>query len=163
MPLPPKVKISIERIARLRVAGVRDGQIADIVKLTRSGLSRIIALDEYKDTEMAILTGNTTKMDEELAGQVEKMRAQFKVAVPAAMRAMMDNVLQKRDLRARMEAAKEIMDRDPEGTFAKNPTGQNRGVDPFIGIPDGILKTVREDADVVADSLKNTKVKTFIQ
>lgn len=109
----------MQQIARMRVRGLADAVIASAVGLTPPGLSRIIALPEYKDLEQSILDGVCSQMDQALAGNAEAMRREFKVGVPLAMRALLDGVMQRRDLKASMIAAREILDRDPDRVFAK--------------------------------------------
>jgi hypothetical protein len=111
----PKVRIKLEQIARLRVVGaISDGRIAELLGLSRPGLSRILALPEYKDAEECILTGTLTKMDEAMAGKVEEIRNALRPGVPAAVRALLDAVTQRRDTRASIVAAKEIIALDPD-------------------------------------------------
>ena len=115
-----KVRLKIAQIARLRCQGIKDQQIMRGLGLTQSCLSRIVALPEYKLEEEAEFTGVISKLDGILASRTDALRAHFAVAVPAAMRALVDGVLQKRDLKARLEAAKEILDRDPKRIFVKD-------------------------------------------
>jgi hypothetical protein len=117
--LPPKVRIAIETIARMRVLGIRDNVIAAKLGYTQSGLSRIVALPEYQDFEQAVLQGAVSKMDEALAGRVKEMKELYKQAVPSALSTLFETCRQRRDLRAAMSAASEILDRDPDGTFSK--------------------------------------------
>ena len=117
--MTPKVKIAIEQIARMRCAGIRDGIIAARVGLTQSGLSRILNLTEYKEYEEATLQGLTSKMDAALAGKVKEMEAYLEQGVPVALSTLLETCRQRRDLRAAMSAATEILDRDPKGTFSK--------------------------------------------
>lgn len=114
-----KVQIRIEQIARMRLAGIKDYIIAEQVGLTPAGLSRILALPQYLDIQEALLQGHLTQMDKAIAGRVDILRQEMKPLVPAALRALTDAVTQRRDLRAMLEASKEILDRDPDGTFAK--------------------------------------------
>jgi hypothetical protein len=117
--MTPRVRITIEQVVRMRIAGIRDGVIAVKLGMTQSGLSRILALPEYQDLENAVLTGHVSKMDEMLAGKIKDMEAYFEKAVPVALRTLLETCTQRRDLRAAMSASQEILDRDPQRTFSK--------------------------------------------
>lgn len=144
--MTPKVKILIEQIARYRVAGIRDGVIAAKMNLTQSGLSRIVALQEYRDVESCVLNGTVSKMDEALAGRADALKEYAKVGVPVALRALLEAATQQRDLRARISAASEILDRDPDRTFAK---GVVRREEDAPAISEAALKALDEVADKI--------------
>jgi hypothetical protein len=114
-----KVWLKIEQIARLRCAGVNDNQIKRMLGISVFGFHRITRLQEYKDVEAAMYAGTISRFDEMISSKHEVMKQYFASAVPAAMRSLVDAVLQKRDLKAKLEAAKEILDRDPKRTFTK--------------------------------------------
>jgi hypothetical protein len=154
--LPPKVRIAIESIARMRVMGIRDGVIAAKLGYTQSGLSRILALPEYKDYEEAVLQGQVSKMDEVLAGKVKEMQELYKQAVPTALSTLFETCRQRRDLRAAMSAATEILDRDPEGTFSKKRIGLGGETAPTVS-PEH-LASLTADADAASQAAKD-KVK----
>jgi hypothetical protein len=145
--MTPKVHIKIEQIARLRVAGsLSDDRIAVLLGLTRAGLSRILALPEYQEAEQAVLTCTVSKMDEALAGKANVIRQTYAVGVPVAMKALLETVMQKKDLRSRLEAAKEILDRDPDRTYTKDHVE----LAPGISMPAEMLQVITEEADGVA-------------
>jgi len=149
-----RLLIKIEQIARLRVAGIKDVRIAALVNLTNSGLQRILATPDYQEHEAAVLAGTITKMDEALAGRVNEMKQEFAVGVPAAMRALLETVTQRRDLRARLAAASEILDRDPDRAFAKTRLGISE-VAPGVTLPDTVLEIAAQaGATAVADLAK---------
>lgn len=150
--MTPKVKIAMEQICRLRVAGIRDGVIAAKLGYTQAGLSRILALDEYKELEESILTGVVSKMDEALSGNVKAMTKYFETTVPVALRTLFETVTQRRDLRAAMSAATEILDRDPQGTFSKKRVGLNEDT-PQVST--AMLDSLTPDADKVAQEIKD--------
>jgi len=147
--MTPKVKILIEQIARLRVGGIRDGVIAAKLNISQSGLSRIISLPDYKDVEQAVLQGTVSKMDEALAGRADALKEYAKQGVPVALRALLEAATQQRDLRARISAASEILDRDPERTFAK---GQVRAEPNAPAISEETLKALDSVADKTAQA-----------
>jgi hypothetical protein len=146
--MTPRVKIIIEQLARLRVSGIKDNVIAAQLGMTQSGLSRILALPEYQDVEAAVLQGTVSKMDAALAGRSDAMKEYFKQGVPVALRALVETVTQNRDLRARLSAAAEILDRDPDKQFVKGTVR----VDPASEhtVSTGVLDAVTEGADKVA-------------
>lgn len=154
--LTPKVRILVEQIARMRVAGIRDGVIAVKVGLTQSGLSRIVALPEYQDLENAILQGHTSKMDEALAGKIDDMKAYFERGVPIALRTLLESCTQRRDLRAAMSAAQEILDRDPQKTFAKKTQVSMSQDAPAVS--EKFLETVAAASDKAATESATPKV-----
>ncbi len=132
----------------MRVAGIKDNVIAASIGMTQSGLSRIVALPEYQDVEQAVLNGVVSKMDAALAGRADAMKDYFKQGVPVALRALVETVTQSRDLRARLSAAAEILDRDPDKQFAKGTVR----VDPQAEhtVSSGVLDAVTESADKAA-------------
>lgn len=146
--MTPKVKILIEQIARFRVAGIRDGVIAAKMNISQSGLSRIVALPDYKDVEEATLNGTVSKMDEALAGRADALREYAKHGVPVALRALLEAATQQRDLRARISAASEILDRDPDKLFAKGRVALDGNNDHAVS--EAALKALDEVADKTA-------------
>lgn len=148
--MTPKVKILIEQIARLRVGGIRDGVIAAKLNISQSGLSRIISLPDYKDVEQAVLQGTVSKMDEALAGRADALKEYAKQGVPVALRALLEAATQQRDLRARISAASEILDRDPDRTFAKGQVRESPNAPP---ISEELLKSLDGAADKAADAV----------
>ncbi len=149
--MTPKVRIKLEQIARLRVVGsIPDGRIAELLGLTSSGLSRILALPEYKEAEECILTGALTKMDEAMAGKVEEIRNALRPGVPAAVRALLDAVTQRRDVRASLVAAKEIIALDPDRSLVvRRP--EEEGL-----VPDEISPIVMDSALSEGNQVANT-------
>jgi hypothetical protein len=158
--MTPKVKIAIEQIARMRVAGIRDGVIAAKLGLSQAGLSRILALPEYQDFEQAILQGVTSKMDDALAGRVKELEQYFEHSVPVALRTLFETCVQRRDLRAAMSAASEILDRDPKGTFSKKHVGLNNN--PETSVSTDMLAAVSKESEKVVDESKKAAAKQVV-
>lgn len=158
--MTPKVRIKLEQIARLRVVGsIPDGRIAELLGLTGSGLSRILALPEYKEAEECILTGALTKMDEAMAGKVEEIRNALRPGVPAAVRALLDAVTQRRDTRASIVAAKEIIALDPDKSLVVRRPEE----DGFVPgeLSPIVLDKALSDGNQVADTIHSVaKAKT---
>lgn len=148
-----KVRMAIEQIARMRVAGIRDNIIAIRLGYTASGLARILALPEYQDFEEAVFQGHVSKMDEALAGKLEDMKKYFETAVPQALSTLFETCRQRRDLRAAMSAASEILDRDPEGTFSKKKVSLDTQSD-APSVSKEFLDNVTQHADGVAKSMR---------
>lgn len=143
-----RVQIKIEQIARYRVMGVHDGVIAAKLGMTQSGLSRILALPEYKELEAAVLAGQVTKMDQALAGKIEPLKEYARQGVPLALRALVEAATQQRDLRARISAASELLDRDPDKTFVKGHVKLSE--EAAVGMSEGTLDHLTAHADKIA-------------
>ena len=111
--------IRMHKIARFRAASLPDLQIARLVGMTRMGLAQIVARPEYRQLEKEVLQQTTKLMDEALAGNATLLKEHFAHSVPESMRALLDTVRQNKDLRSRLDAAKELLDRDPDRTFVK--------------------------------------------
>ncbi len=152
MPLSPRSNIKIQQIARMRVAGIKDVVIASHLGYSTSGLARILKLPDYQELEEAILSGVISKMDESLAGRSEAMHEEFAVGVPLAMRALLDAARQRKDVKASISAAAEILERDPKRTFSKRKEDQ-----PFdrseLNLPEAILATTERIGDEVANRM----------
>jgi hypothetical protein len=151
----PRVKIIIEQLARMRVAGIRDNIIAAKLGMSQGGLSRILALPEYQDVEAAVLTGTVSKMDASLAGRADLLKDYARQGVPVALRALVEACTQSRDLRARISAAGELLDRDPDKLFAK---GSARLDDRSQPVSEGMLKDITDEADKVGAAMKKEQV-----
>jgi hypothetical protein len=153
--MTPKVKIIIEQLARMRVAGIRDNIIAAKLGMTQSGLSRILALPEYQELEQAVLMGTVSKMDQALAGRADAMKDYLRQGVPAALRALVETVTQTKDLRARLSAASELLDRDPDKNFSK---GVSRIDETAPAVSERMLDSIAEGADVVATAVGTKRI-----
>jgi hypothetical protein len=136
------------RAARMTVMGFKDERIAAAIGLTPAGLAQLKQRQEYKDIEQEVLTGSITAFDEAIASNSNDLINEFKVGVPLAMRALIDNVMQRKDLKAQLEAAKELLDRDPEHTFSK----ETRAPGPANGpqLPQNVVDGLTKSADEVA-------------
>ena len=149
-----KVWLKIEQIARLRCASIADNQIKRMCSISTPCFNRIIRLQEYKDTEEGIYAGTLTKYDQIFGSNIEAMKQLYAAAVPASMRALVDGVLQKRDLKTRLESAREILDRDPKKTFVKD-SRPNRGQgDELPNLPQGILDRLGQQGVTLATEVE---------
>jgi len=147
------VNLKIPQIARWRLAGIKDTKIQELLGMSGGGLARILATQEYQEYEAALLNGHLSAMDKALAGKVSLIHKEFQAAVPAACRALVDAVTQRKDLKASLEAAKEILDRDPSRTLPKN-----KG-DEFVapGLSAEVLEALTTESNAVVDSLNKTE------
>jgi hypothetical protein len=149
MPITFKTtNIKIPQIARWRIAGVTDIRIASLMQMTLSGLARILSSKEYIEYEAALMNGHIGAMDEALAGKIKEIQGECRRAVPAALRALVDTVTQRRDLKAALQAAKEILDRDPDRTLPA--TAEQEAVAP--GIPAEVINAAAEESNKIASS-----------
>ncbi|MGC1582020.1 MAG: hypothetical protein WA766_11075 [Candidatus Acidiferrales bacterium] len=149
--MTPKVFITLQKVARMRVSGIRDGVIAAAVNMTQAGLSRILALPEYKELEAAVLDGTVSKMDEVLGQNAELMKKQFQVAVPVALRGLVEAAMQKKDLKTAIAACGEILDRDPDKRFVKDDYVHSQTGQP---VSEAMIDSASKEADEVATAMQ---------
>jgi hypothetical protein len=115
-----KTYARLHQIARYSVTGrMKDAEIAEMVGISPSALAKLKQSDIYKDIYNGVLEGRITQMDEALAADAQELRNYCRQAVPVAMRALVETVQQRRDLRSCLTAAVEILDRDPDRAFVK--------------------------------------------
>lgn len=149
-----KTNLKIPQIARWRMAGISDTTIQKLLGMSSGGLAQLLASSEYKEYEAALLNAHLSKMDEALAGKVDLIHQEFRVAVPAALRCLVDTVTQRRDLKAALGAAKEILDRDPDRTLVTNASQEP--VAP--GVPAEVLDNAAEEGNKIAEGYDKVKV-----
>ena len=123
MAVHEKVKFKMEQIARYRVAGMKDAAIASAVHLSIQGLQRILHDPDYPEIAAGVQATLLGKMDTTLAEQrCDPLLSQMESAIPLALQALVDGVQARRgaepDLKTRMEAAKQLLDRDPRRRFS---------------------------------------------
>lgn len=126
--------VRIPKIARWSIAGFTDVRISEMLGLTAVGVQKIKQLPEYQEVYQMLLASNLKLMDEALAGHADAIREEFRVGVPAAVRCLVEAAQQRKDLKAAIEASKELLKRDPDRTL---PETKEENV-PFA-IPDEIL------------------------
>jgi hypothetical protein len=151
-----KTNIKIPQVARWRIAGISDRRIAQMLGMTPSGLAQLLATPEYIEYEAALLNGHLSAMDRALAGKVEAIHQECRQAVPAALRCLVDTVTQRRDLKAAMAAAKEILDRDPDRTLVTSTSDE--AVAP--GVPAEVIEAAAAEGNAIAKNYdgQGTKV-----
>jgi hypothetical protein len=145
-----KVFLKIHQIARFRVRGHKDADIARHFGLSQGGFARLVGSSEYKEIEAQVLQTVLGRLDESAVNEITDLRLKFSAALPEAIKSLLDTVKQNRDLKARMEAVKEIFDRDPQKTFTKSsPSGGGPGVAPTL--PGEVLASLDKDNEVVVN------------
>jgi len=146
-----KTNIKLPQIARWRIAGISDTKIQQLLGMSSSGLAQILATQEYRDYEAALLNGHLSAMDRALAGKVEAIHQELRVCVPAAVRCLVDAVTQRRDLKTALAAAKEILDRDPDHVLPASKADES--VAP--GVPAAVLEAAAEEGNKIAQTYDN--------
>jgi hypothetical protein len=147
--------IKIPQVARWRIAGISDKKIGQMLGMSVSGLAQLLASQEYIDYEAALMNGHLSAMDRALAGKVEAIHQECRNAVPAALRCLVDTVTQRRDLKAALAAAKELLDRDPDRTLVTS--SDQEPIAP--GVPAAIIDQAAAEANAIATNYnKDTKV-----
>lgn len=122
-----KLYIRMQNVARYRTSGrFNDTRVAELAGLSPSGLAQLIRNPDYIEIENALLEGRLSRIDEQLAGEAEAQKEVMRRAVPAALTALIEGVQQRRDLKTALACAKEILDRDPDKTFAE-PANKSLG------------------------------------
>lgn len=144
--------IKIPQIIRWRVAGLSEVKIADLLGMTTQAIRMIVASQDYQDEEAAYLNGHLSSMDEALAGKIDVIHQNFRAAVPAAMRCLIDAVTQRKDLKTAIAAAGEILDRDPDRILTKQ-SQRKEGEHEAPKLPDEVLNQAVIESNDIARSL----------
>lgn len=143
----------IQRVARMRVAGIKDSVIQLREGITPPAFHYLINLPEYKEVEDAVFDGQISAMDRAIAGNVETLRQEVRGAVPAALRTVIEVANQRRDLKTALAASLELLDRDPDRVAQKSKPSEI----PVDGVrlPDNIIDMVSKEADKVSTEVNN--------
>lgn len=151
-----KVLAKIEQIARLRVAGVRDSRIAQLLGMSYGGLTRILQTQFYQEKEATVRKMLAQEMDKTLVtSRTELLNGELQEAVPDALRFIIDTCRKGQDLRARLAASKEVLDRDPNRAFIKGANasaGQGASTNPN-SLPGSVLESARSEAEKASEIL----------
>jgi hypothetical protein len=145
--------LRLHQIARLRICGVKDAEIAKALCMTYPALYRITRLREYQDLESSLLHGHLSALDARLAANVNLSRQVSEIAVPAAMRRIVELALQNTDLKTALAASSEILDRDANRTHVHVKDALTAGLGTGPGLPQVLLESISKDADGVAVSV----------
>jgi hypothetical protein len=149
------LRLRIQRVARMRVAGIKDSVIQLREGITAPAFHYLINLPEYKEVEEALFDGTISAMDRAIAGNVETLRHEVRSAVPAALRTVIEVANQRRDLKTALAASLELLDRDPDRVAQKSKLSEI----PIDGVrlPDNIIDQVSKEADNVVNEVNKPK------
>jgi hypothetical protein len=152
-----KLRFKMEQVARYRVAGKKDAEIARLTGLTASGVARLVADEDYKMIAQDVQAGLLGKMDSALHQRADALELEINSAVPAALQCIIDTAkgINNADLKTRMMASKEVLDRAPDSRFTKKGIGANAANNAnnagAVGLPPVLMATLaREHDDEVA-------------
>lgn len=141
-----RVQIKIEQIARLRFRGIKDVRIAEQLGISYGGLQRILATSQYRNYEAAYRKTQLGRMDSIIESQTDiLLRKEAAEAVPEALKFVVDQLKNSRDLRIRLAAAKEILDRDPRRRLVKQTRTDAPAQTPEL--PESIVASIRDESD----------------
>ena len=145
------IRLRIQRVARMRVAGIKDTVIQLREGITPPAFHYLINLPEYKEVEESLFDGAISAMDRAIAGNVETLRNEVRGAVPAALRTVIEVANQRRDLKTALAASLELLDRDPDRVAQKSKPSEV----PIEGyrIPDNVIDVVSKEADKVSNEV----------
>ena len=148
------LRLRIQRVARMRVAGIKDRVIQEREGITPPAFQYLIKLPEYLEVEEAVFDGTISAMDRAIAGNVETLRNEVRGAVPAALRTVIEVANQRRDLKTALAASLELLDRDPDRVAQKSKPTEL----PIDGVrlPDGVIDIVSKEADKVITEINNS-------
>ena len=149
------LRLRIQRVARMRVAGIKDQVIQLREGITPLAFHYLINLEEYKEVEDAIFDGTLSAMDRAIAGNVETLRSEVRGAVPAALRTVIEVANQRRDLKTALAASLELLDRDPDRVAQKSKPSEVP-ID-AVRLPDGVIDVVSKEADKVVNEINGSK------
>lgn len=149
-----KVFLKMTQIARMRIRGYKDGIIASHFGLSQSGLARIVADPTYIEIQAQVLETVNAGLDAGLRDDHAELKRKFEKYVPFAMQALLDTVIQNRDLKSKLAAAQEIFDRDPNKSFSKD---KSAALGAGVTLPTGLMSQLdAENKTVVKDVPKPT-------
>lgn len=109
-------QLKIEKIARYTVQGYSDAEIAVVMGITIQYVSMLRRTPEFMSITTALSTGVISDLDAITKQDLETKQEELRALLPDAMLALRDTLYDKSNPRLRLEAAKQIMDR--EGTLA---------------------------------------------
>jgi hypothetical protein len=118
--------------------------MAELLQMTPAGVAAIKSSKDYQEYETGVLNGHLTDMDRALAGRVSAIRKEMQIAVPAALRCLVDAVTQRQDLPTALAAAKEILKRDPDRTLSEETAGATSAV------PAAVLDAAAEEGNHIS-------------
>jgi hypothetical protein len=111
----------------------------------------------YKEIEEGLLEGRLTQIDEQLAGEDDQIRDLARAAVPAALRALVEGVTQRRDLRSALVAAKTILQFDPNKTLTEQGKAPvERGGDSGPQLPENVIAYLSMQGNKVVAEIRTS-------
>jgi len=143
-----RLNIKIPQIARWRIAGLTEAQIAKLLGMTPQGVQVIVKSQDYVDYEAALLNKHLAKMDAALEGRVDVIQNEIRGAVPGALRCLIDVASQRKDLKAAIAASKELLDRDPDRTLTVSKSDE--AIAP--GVPAAVLDAAVTEGNNIAST-----------
>lgn len=149
------LRLRIQRVARMRVAGIKDSVIQIREGITAPAFQYLVKLPEYIEVEESVFDGQISAMDRAIAGNVETLRNEVRGAVPAALRTVIEVANQRRDLKTALAASLELLDRDPDRVAQKSKLSETP-ID-AVRLPDNIIDMVSKDAEKVVGEINNSK------
>lgn len=161
-----KLAYRMQLICKYRVVGkLTDKKIAELVGLSPAGLSKILTDPDYMEMEEAAQEGRLSDIERTLSEDEEALRKGFREAVPAALTALVETVVQRRDLRSRLAAAKEILDRDPDAQFlAKSGKSGDVGNGTNApALPSDIVASLAVEGNKAVASIKSRQTTIVVQ
>jgi hypothetical protein len=150
-----QLQLRIERVARMRVAGIRDLVIQSKEGITGPAFHYLINLPEYKEVEEFLFKATLCKMDAAIAGNVDLLRQELRQAIPSALRTVIEVANQRKDLRTALAASLEMLDRDPDRVAQKSKP-QELNVD-ATRLSGEVIDIASKEADKVVTEINTTK------
>lgn len=140
----PEIRKKAVEIARLLRQGYGIPQTAKMMRLTYHGLLRITKTVEYKMIAQEEAEAASKSLDHiraDIRSIREELNEEMENAVPEAWCVLIDNLRQRKDLRAALE----ILDRDPQKQFSKSGSLTQVGVS--VNIDSQALAQAIHEAD----------------
>lgn len=107
-----KTRVRMEKAIRLEACGLADTEIASHIGISVGGLAFMKRRPEYQILVRQIATGVISSLDEAIVDDQAYIKQRVQEMVPTALKALHDAVLNPMEPRLRLEAAKQILDRD---------------------------------------------------
>jgi len=137
-----------------------DAAIADIVGLTPTGLALAVKTSAYLAIEQEVREGRLSELEEEIDSERNQIRRMATAAVPAALRALVETVSQKQDLRSALQAAKTILQFDPAKTLTEaSPRSGASGEAGSSGgpqLPENVIAYLSIQGNLVVGQMKSS-------
>lgn len=143
-----KFFMKMHEISRLSVAMVKDDQICYLVGITRARLSSIRVMPEFIEIQETEFNNHMSRMSGQIAQRGDVIRTTLSNEVPTALATIRD-CMRGKDLRVRLEAAKEWLDR--EGNFVKGRPNGTSSIGGFQ-VPESAFAEAQQMGDSIAQA-----------